>query len=191
VERFRGWIDSPSPQALLQASIFFDFRRVGGHLDLAALEELVAGSVHKPVFLRFLAKTAMAFRPPAAFVLRLRGSSSTIDVKAHGISPIVFLARCYGLEAGTSARNTLDRLEAAVRAGHLAAESASEVADAYRFLLGLRLRLQLRAVARGETPTNKLTLAELTALERTRLKEALRAIRSWQQSAEHHFHTSF
>jgi CBS domain-containing protein len=187
VQRFLGWIDEPHPQALLQASIFFDFRRVAGGLDLAALEELVAGSVGKPVFLRFLARTALAFRPPATFLLRLRGSSSTVDLKAHGISPIVFLARCYGLEAGARARNTPGRLEAAARAGHLSQEHLALVSDAYRFLLGLRLRLQLRAIARGEPPSNKVALSALSALERTRLKEAFRAVRAWQESATHHY----
>ena len=191
VSRFHGWLDSPSPQALLQSSIFFDFRRVGGHLDLDPLERLVASAVEKPAFLRFLAKTAMAFRPPPSILMRLRGSSSVVDLKAHGISPVVFLARCYGLEAGAAARNTLDRLESAVRAGHLAEESRVLVADAYRFLLGLRLRLQLRAVSRGEAPSNKVALSELSALERTRLKEAFRAIRSWQQGAEYHYKTNF
>jgi CBS domain-containing protein len=191
VQRFRGWIDEPNPQALLQASIFFDFRRVAGQLELGALEELIAGSIGKSVFLRFLAKTALAFRPPTSLMMRLRGSSSTVDLKAHGISPIVFLARCYGLEAGASERNTLARLEAAARAGHLAEENLALVSDAYRFLLGLRLRLQLRAISRGEAPSNKVALSELSALERTRTKEAFRAIRSWQESAAYHYHVEF
>jgi CBS domain-containing protein len=191
VQRFRGWIDEPNPQALLKASIFFDFRRVAGGLELGALDELIEGSVEKSVFLRFLARTALAFRPPAALLLRLRGSSSTVDLKAHGISPIVFLARCYGLEAGAQARNTLARLEAATRAGHLGQENLDLVSDAYRFLLGLRLRLQLRAIARGEAPSNKIALSELSALERTRTKEAFRAIRGWQESAAYHYQVEY
>ena len=191
VARFHGWIDSPSPQALLQASIFFDFRRIAGHLDLAPLDALVTGAVGKSVFLRFLAKTAMAFRPPTAILMRLRGSSTTVDLKAAGISPVVFLARCYGMEAGTAARNTLERLDAAVRAGHLDEDNRTLVSDAYRFLIGLRLRLQLRAISRGAAPSNKVALSDLTALERSRLKEAFRAIRGWQEAAEYHYKTNF
>jgi CBS domain-containing protein len=123
--------------------------------------------------------------------MRLRGSSSVVDLKAHGISPVVFLARCSGLEAGAAARNTIERLESAVRSGHLAEDSSALVADAYRFLLGLRLRLQLRAVSAGEEPSNKVALSDLSALERTRLKEAFRAIRSWQQGAEYHYKVNF
>ena len=43
----------------------------------------------------------MAFHPPSGLGLRLRSESSRFDMKLKGISPIVFLARVYGLdEAG-------------------------------------------------------------------------------------------
>jgi CBS domain-containing protein len=189
--RFEGWIDSPQPQALLEASIFFDYRRVAGELPLDALDAVVAQAPRKPAFLRFLARSAMEFRPPASLLLRLRGESSEVDLKLHGISPIVFLARCYALEAGTAARNTLDRLEAAARAGVLSRESEENVAEAYRFLLGLRLRRQLAMIGEGTPPTNRVALSQLSAVERTRLKEAFRVIRSWQERAAFHFKSDF
>ena len=42
-QRFTGWTDVPTPKALLEASIFFDFRRVHGELDLGPLEEVLGG----------------------------------------------------------------------------------------------------------------------------------------------------
>jgi CBS domain-containing protein len=189
--RFAGWIDSPQPQALLEASIFFDYRRVAGELGLERLDALVAEAPRKPVFLRFLARSAMEFRPPPSLLLRLRGASSEVDLKLHGISPIVFLARCYALEAGTGARNTLDRLEAAARAGVLSRDHEEEVAEAYRFLLGLRLRRQLATIADGAAPTNRAALSQLSAVERARLKDAFRVIRAWQERAAFHFKTTF
>jgi CBS domain-containing protein len=189
--RFAGWIDSPQAQALLEASIFFDYRRVEGDLDLAPLDAVVAEAPRRPVFLRFLARSAMLFKPPGSLALRLRGASSEVDLKLHGISPIVFLARCYALEAGTVARNTLERIEAAARAGLLDAETAETVAEAHRFLVSLRLRLQLRAVAEGGRPSNRVALGELTAVERARVKDAFRAIRGFQDRAAFHFRTEF
>ncbi len=186
-ERFRGWIEVPSPQALLVASIFFDFRRVGGSLDLAPLVELVAEAGQRPVFLRLLAQDALRFRPPPALLLRLRGASSQVDLKLHGISPIVFLARCYALSAGTALRPTLDRLAEAVRAGKLDASSESRVAEAYRFLLGLCLRLQLRQAVAGKAVTNTVRMAELSAMERSRLRDVFHAIRAWQEEAAYEF----
>jgi CBS domain-containing protein len=189
--RFRGWIDAPAPQALLEASIFFDFRRVAGTLGLEPLEAVLAEAPQRPVFLRFLAKAALDFRPPPMLLLRLRGTSSVLDLKAHGISPIVFLARCYGLEAGLRGRGTLERIEGAQRAGKVDEEVAARVAEAYRYLIGLRLRLQLRRIAAGEQPSNQVALAELTPPERTRLKDALRAVKAWQDAGAFHFRTEF
>ena len=189
--RFAGWIDSPQAQALLEASIFFDYRRVEGSLDLAPLDAVVAESPLKPVFLRFLARSAMIFKPPASLVLRLRGESSEVDLKLQAISPIVFLARCYALETGTLARNTLARIEAAARADLLDRETADTIAEAHRFLVSLRLRLQLRAIAEGGRPTNRVALAALSAVERARLKDAFRAIRGFQDRATFHYRTDF
>ena len=185
--RFQGWIDRPEPQALLDAAIFFDHRRVAGRLDLAPLHEVVAGAARQPVFLRAMAQEALRFRPPQLLLLRLRGESSAVDLKKQAISPVVFLARCYALEVGTSARNTLERLDAAERAGLMAAEVRSNVAEAYRFLLGLRMRLQLRRLVDGRASSNEEALSELTPVERTRLKESFRVVKGWQDLAAHHF----
>ncbi len=191
MERFEGWIDAPQPQSLLEAAIFFDYRRVAGQLDLEPLEAVLAQTAGKPAFMRFLAKAAMEFSPPPMLLLRLRGESSTVDLKLHGISPIVFLARCYGLEVGARARNTLQRLETAARAGLMAQDALGNVTEAYRFLLGLRLRLQLRMISEGRPTTNQVALSDLTAIERSRLKDSFRAIKSWQDAAAFHYRTDF
>jgi CBS domain-containing protein len=103
----------------------------------------------------------------------------------------VFLARCYGLEVGCAARATLDRLDAAVEAGLLSADTRESVAQAYRFLLGLRLRHQLRMLSEGGTPSHVVRLADLSAIERSRLKESFRAIRRWQERAAYHYRTDY
>jgi CBS domain-containing protein len=185
--RFQGWIDVPNPKALLVASIFFDFRKVRGDLDLEPLEAILSSARDKATFLRLFASSSMEYHPPPSFLLRLRGESSTVDLKPHGISPIVFLARCFGIEAGTRARATVDRLAAAVRAGHLDEEQFQGVVEAFRFVLGLRLRLQLASLRSGAPPVTKIALSELSAIERTRLKDALRTVESWHEASRHHF----
>jgi len=189
--RFAGWIDAPSPEALLRAAIFFDLRRVAGTLDVAPLEAVLASAPARAVFLRFLARAALDFHPPPALLLRLRGASSVVDLKAHGIAPVVLLARCYGLELGGRARSTLERIEAAAAAGNLSQEIHANVADAYRFLLGLRLRIQLGSLASGGVAGQSVALADLSAVERSRIKDALRAVRSFQEAGAYHFRTDF
>jgi CBS domain-containing protein len=190
VQRFAGFFEARKPQELLEASTFFDFRKVGGALDLEPMETALATTAQHPLFLRYLARAAIDLRPPNSLLLRLRESTG-LDLKMQGLAPIVLLARCYGLEIGSRERNTHARLEAAVKAGLMSQEVFNVVSEAYRFLLGLRLRLQLKLAAEGKPANNKLSFAELSAIERSRLKDAFRAIRSWQDMAAYHYQASF
>jgi len=65
------------------------------------------------------------------------------------------------------------------------------VSEAYRFLLGLRLRLQLRAMSEGKPVVNKVAFSALSAIERTRLKDSFRAIKAWQDMAAYHYQVGF
>jgi CBS domain-containing protein len=188
VERFRTWVDDPKPQALLEAAIFFDFRRAHGDLDLAPLEAAIRRARSARTFVSAMAKAALEFRPPAGLMLRLKVDAE-IDLKFEGISPIVFLARCYAIEAGVAERNTLDRLDAAARVGLLGREAHSTIREAYRFMLALRLREQVRMISEGKPPTNRVRFSALSSIERSRLKESFRAIRSWQEKASFHYRT--
>jgi CBS domain-containing protein len=166
-----------------EASLYLDLRRGAGTLDVAPLEAVLARAPRHRHLVRVLAKQALAFAPPASLLLRLRGGGSRVDVKRHGLSPIVFLARPFALEAESRSVNTLDRLDDALAAGTLSEATHAAVSEAFRFLLGLRLAVQLRAAAAGRPPSQEVALAELTAIERTRLKDAFRAIARWQESA--------
>ena len=190
VRRFEEWVDAPSPDAVLHGAIFFDYRRVAGTLDLAPLEAILAAAVKKPVFVRFLARAALEFKPPPLLLITLRGRS-TVDLKLHGIAPVVLLARCYGLEQGGVDRNTLARLEAAAKAGTLPEDVYGSVADSYRFLVGLRLRLQLNQLSAGKAPASSVPLADLTAVERSHVKDALRAVKTFQEAGALHFRTAY
>jgi CBS domain-containing protein len=183
--RFDACIDERRP---LAAMLLFDFRKVAGALSVEPLETAMGRAARNAPFLRFLARAAVEQKPPTS--LRLRADEK-VDLKAGGILPVVHLARCYGVEVGTPARATLDRLKAAREAGLLSAETHDAVAQAYRFLLGLSLRHQLRRISEGAAPSPVVAVADLGALERTRLKEALRVVRRWQEKAAYHYRTDF
>jgi CBS domain-containing protein len=185
--RFSTWLEEPKPEALLNAAIFFDYRKVYGALDLAPLEAVLSGASRARVFLAAMAKAALQFRPPASLVMRIRGDE--IDLKLQGISPIVFLARPYALEVGSHARNTLDRLDAAVEGGLIGNDARDTLREAYRFLLGLRLREQIRMLAEGKPAVNTVALGALSSIERSRVKDSLRAVRNWQDKAVYHYRT--
>jgi CBS domain-containing protein len=187
--RFHRWLDQPTPQALLEASIFFDVRGVHGHLDVSPLTAIVARAKAARVFLSAMAKSALTFHPPGGLMLRLRSDSSQFDMKLKGISPIVFLGRVYGLESAARTSNTLDRLRAAVEAGLITRDTCETLSETYRFLLRVRLREQLRMISEGKAPSNVISFADLSSMERSRIRDAFRAIEDWQQRASYHYRT--
>ena len=167
------------------AGVYFDLRRVAGGLDLAPLESLLRSAHEHRNVVRMLAKASLAFRPPANLVVRVR--SPALDLKKDAILPVALLARCYAVEIACPARSTLDRIEAAREAGLIGEQAAATISNAYRFLLELRLRWNLRLLASGAPLSDELSLSALTAIERNRLKDGLRAILAWQEKAAYRY----
>jgi CBS domain-containing protein len=179
--RVDACIDERRPRA---AELLLDFRKVAGALDVASLDVAAARAAREPAFLRFLARAALDRQPPARVT-----ASSAVDLERAGILPVVHLARCHALEVGATARATLDRLAAARDAGLVSPRTHGNVAQAYRFLVGLALRHRLRRLAERRPAAPELAVGELSAIERSRLKEAFRAIRDWQEQAAYHYRT--
>ncbi|MCB9079841.1 MAG: cyclic nucleotide-binding/CBS domain-containing protein [Anaerolineaceae bacterium] len=184
---FRGWVQAPEPQAILEAAIFFDFRVVYGTLSLDPIEEIIVESGKYDLFLAQLARAALRFRPPLGFFGRIRQKDGLVDLKEGGIAPIVGLARVYALEAGSQSRSTIDRLADAAHAGSLSQEGAENLAETFRFLQWLRLRGQLDELNSKREPDNKIHLEQLSHLEKRYLKDAFLAIHEIQESAELRF----
>ncbi len=184
---FRSWISTPDPQALLEASVFFDFRSVYGELSLEPLEQLLYATGEEGFFQAHMAKTALEFRPPLRFFRRIRDEAGQVDIKKGGVAPIVNITRFFALEAGMRKRTTIERLAAAAAAGKLSHEGAETLAETYRFLLNIRLKEQLAEIKAGQTPDNNINLQALSAWEKRRLKEAFMSIREIQEAISRRF----
>ncbi|MGH8874640.1 MAG: putative nucleotidyltransferase substrate binding domain-containing protein, partial [Acidimicrobiia bacterium] len=189
VELFRRWIDLPEPEALLEASIFFDFRRVAGDLDLNPLEEVMAIAADRPRFLAHLAAVGLELRPPLGLFSRIVADDEGIDLKQQGLAPIVALARHFALQVGSRERSTVARLQAAGQAGALPPEGSEALAEAFRYLGRLRLERQVRDVAAGDPPGNRVALDRLSSIQRRHLKEAFVAVRHVQEAVAERYTT--
>jgi DNA polymerase-3 subunit epsilon/CBS domain-containing protein len=161
--RIGDWISRASPDDLLSVDIFYDFRPVHGDGGLAAMlwDEAWRAAEGAFGFLKLLAETN-AVEDPFGFLGRLKTSEGRIDLKRHGLRPIVSSARLLALRHGIAERSTLSRLEG-VRA--LKVGGATDLAaaiDIQEPMLGLILRAQLADISAGRTPSNRvpLTLAE-------------------------------
>ena len=186
-QQFTQWIDHGSPDALLHASIFFDFRPLTGDaalaLDLRAW--LNRAAQKNPRFLHQMAGNALRNRPPLGVVRDFvlsddNAHPNTIDLKLNGATPFVDAARIFALAAGSPQTNTAKRLREAAHALHIPDSELADWNRAFHFLQLLRLRHQHGQQRAGIPPDNHLNPDTLNPLDRRILKEALRQARKVQ-----------
>jgi len=183
MERFRLWIEHGSPQGLLNASIYFDFRPLAGdRAPATALRTHVMQMARTtPRFIKQLALNALTRGVP----LNWRGAVDTdapglLDLKLQGTALFVDAARLYSLALGVFETSTRGRLEAAGPGMQLAATEYSAWVGGFEFLQMLRLRLQLEGHAGADSP-NAIQVAGLNDIDRRILRESLRMARQLQQ----------
>ncbi len=152
---FDDWIRNNDPEALLNASIFFDFRPIHGEARLAGelRESVLRQTKANRTFLRALAETTLRVRPPLGLISDF--TEDTLDLKALGARPFVDAARVLALAAGSPETATAARLRGAGEGTAVAA---------FHFIQALRLRRQ----------GNRVRVAELNEIDRRVLKEAFR-----------------
>jgi CBS domain-containing protein len=182
-ELFSKWITGPVPEALLHASIFFDFRGLAGTLGLA--DELRAHlnrtMRNQKVFFARLAGAVTLHRPPLGFFGNFSVDSEgahkdKINLKINGVGPIVDIARLCALELGIPETSTLERL-AALRPTHpLISHYGDELSGAFEFLSLLRIHHQFEQLQAGVAVDNFVDPEALSRYEKKSLKDAFRLI---------------
>ena len=185
---FTKWVQSPTPEALLNATIFFDFRGLAGATALAdeLRAHLVRMTRNQSIFFARLARTVTMHRPPLGLfgtiaVDREGEHKDRLNLKIGALGPIVDIARLGALEAGLSATGTLDRL-AALRHNHpILKRYGEELGHAFEFLLLLRIHNQIEQIAAGAPGDNFIDPERLTNFEKKSLKDSFRLVNRVQE----------
>jgi CBS domain-containing protein len=186
LDRFDDWIRNSDPEALLNASIFFDFRALHGDTALVdrLREFLLAAVKDRPVFLRQMAANAVQTRPPLGLfgdIVVDAGEGGTIDLKKQASRTFVDAARILSLAAGVGAVSTAERLRLTGPKIRMSDEDVATAIDAFQFVQMLRLRSQ-DSLERGDgsSEPNRIDPGTLNSLDRRILREALRQARKLQ-----------
>ena len=199
--RFAGWIREPTPNALLNANIFFDFRPLFGNATLAERLRgwLLGITTDNRFFLRMMTANALQAEPPLGLIRTFKTddgeNQGTIDLKTQGTRIFVDAARALALGLGTPETNTTQRLWATARRLNVEDRHVAAVTDAFQFLQMLRLRAQRgefidprdeRAGDPGRN-RNRIDPYALNELDQRMLKESLRQARDLQRRLEQTF----
>jgi CBS domain-containing protein len=183
-----GWLAKWEPQALLEASIYFDFRPLYGDASLALeLRRWIQDRTPAyPAFLRQMAQNALGARP-ALGTLRdfatedAPNAPHSIDLKIYGARLFVDAARIYALAQGLPQTSTVERLRAAGPGTRMSEENVEAVIAAFLAIQQFRLRNQSSQEAPGENTANRVDPDKLNELDRHILKESFRLARKLQQ----------
>jgi CBS domain-containing protein len=184
---FSEWIHTAEPEALLQASIFFDFRGAYGDLDLIdeLRNHLFASLEGWPGFFRHLTENALYFTPPIGFFRNFLVESKgehrdTFNIKA-AMQPVVDYARIYALNHHIDETNTFERLDHLLNQKKISAQEHNELETAYSYLMQQRFATQVKlAMDENSEPDNYINPKHLSRIEQTTLKEIFKRIEKFQ-----------
>jgi CBS domain-containing protein len=190
----RGWLSNPDEQALMNVAIFYDAAPVAGDprlLETAKgyLFELLAD--HSAFHARF-ARAIEMFDTPlglfSTFVTEKGGAhKDELDIKKGGIFPIMHGVRALALERRLVETNTVQRIRRLQGLGVLDKNLAQPLADAFNFLVGLRLSARLEKMRLHQPLDNFVKPAAISKLERDLLKDSLQLVRRFKDVVRHHF----
>jgi CBS domain-containing protein len=191
---FSSWVGEASPEHLLHASIFFDFRHAFGDEQITNTlsGHLESSLVDRPLFFRVMAENAIRFTPPLGFFSRLITESkgphkNCLDIKKAN-QPIVDFAKIYSLKHKIRETATQDRLYRLYTGRVLTRDAYNDLEQAYSFNMQVRFMGQIQAiVGRNMKPDNYINLKDLSSIEKRMLKEVLKRIKQLKTKLEMDF----
>jgi CBS domain-containing protein len=194
-DQFTTWISEPTPDRLLNANIFFDFRPLCGESGLAASlrEWLMARTQDNKLFLRLMVANALQTEPPLGLIRAFQvsdkpGSEGTLDLKMYGARIFVDAARVFALASGSPLTGTAERLRRAGEEVKADPRHVEATVEAFHYLQVMRLRAQ-------ESPhpgnPNRVDPYALNEVDQRMLKEAFRQARKLQQRLKETFAFAF
>lgn len=196
-KKIQRWIHEPTPDSLLNVSIFFDFRALHGSVDLAdeLRTWLSAAAQHQKRFLHGMAEAALHKSPPfSLFSSFLQDNHpdapNSTDIKQRGVNVFADAARIYALATGCTATKTCARLRQAAEILRWPETLVGAWIDAFRFLQGIRIRHQHHLQYNGIKTHNCLDLCSLNSLEQKVCAEAFRQASKLQKQLENDFITN-
>ncbi|GMQ28913.1 DUF294 nucleotidyltransferase-like domain-containing protein [Algoriphagus confluentis] len=192
---FSQWIVTPTPEALLKSSIFFDFRAVTGNPSLAEeLSQHIFQEIRKhKSFLGFLGQNALNTPPPLGFfkdfVVEKSGEHrDRFDIKARAMMPLTDLARLLILSHEVvGINNTFHRFEKLAELEPNYTDLFTQAGTAYEILMRMRALEGLQQGNSGRFLNPK----SLGKLQRQLLKNTFSPIAELQQIVEIRFQLDY
>jgi len=176
--RIEDWVGRSRPDDLLNVDIFYDFAPMHGDFALAGeLFDLAydLGS-RNPVFAKLLGERIAVGAGPFTLLGGFRTEQGRIDLKMHGLFPIVAFARALAIRHGVAERSTKARLAGLIAKGLGSTGDIERLIAAHGTVIKAMLAQQSRDLLAGIPVSNKVDVSALSRTEQAELKAALKSI---------------
>ena len=186
------WITQPSGDNFMNLAIFYDAMAVNeDRTMLMDLKEYLfkIGSTSKSFYMHF-AKIIMDFNVPLGFFdgfvfdSKDKEHEHEIDIKKGGIFIIVQSIRTLSLEHKLIRVNTIRRIKTLQELGELDEEFASELTEAFKFLVQIKLTSNLEKLDSGRKIDNYINPDNLSTMEKDLLKDSFKIINKLKKKLE-------
>jgi CBS domain-containing protein len=180
-----NWITSQNleDKEMMFANVFLDFRALHGE---AALEKELRRHVlnlikENPFFLKVLTQTNTSSPMPIGFfknfIVEKSGKhKDRLDLKLHGLVPLITCVKIMALQHGITETNTLERINALGRLRAITADQQEALVQAFETFLTLKIRNNLADIDQGKSFGNHVKPSELSTRQKQMLKEAFWAV---------------
>ncbi|GLS24307.1 DUF294 nucleotidyltransferase-like domain-containing protein [Marinibactrum halimedae] len=188
------WMRSPTADAVMRVSIFFDIRAIHG--DASLCSELQKHMLQKTrgnsIFLAALAENVLERSPPLGifrrFVVEHTGEhEDQLNLKKRAVIPIVDIVRIHALAQGIPEVNTLARLQALAQTKTMTIGDSRNLQDALRVIQQTRLEGQVQELKNSLPPSNYLNPEHLPKLVRKQLRDAFSVVVDAQKIVKLHY----
>ncbi|MBX3580391.1 MAG: CBS domain-containing protein [Rhizobiaceae bacterium] len=178
--RIDHWVGRARGEDLLNVDIFFDERPTHGNLALGSelFDYAFSSASGNTAFAKMMGETLFARPSPFGLFGALQTEQGRIDLKLHGLFPVVTAARTMAIRRNIARRSTRDRLEGLAKLGLGNSEEIAGLIAAHRLFMALMLDQQAHDLETGNAVSNWVDVGALDRSRQSELKSALRAVQA-------------
>ncbi len=183
--QFNNWIKSPSEDAIMMCTIFFDYNLIFGNKKLVnKMSDSIFESIKSfEIFLNFLGRNALKNPPPIGFFRQFLvendgANKDQFDIKSRAIMPLVDAARLLTLSHQIKDKNnTISRFKSLAKIEPQNQDLYLSCIDAFKILLQFRTQQGLKNNDSGRY----VDLNNLSKSEKLKLKGCFKPITAIQE----------
>ena len=198
LEQLERWIESTTPESLVNFGMLQDFRALHGDKELVEgfrlrFNEKVAGN---KIFLSRIARNVSRF-PPALgffdrFLLEKKGEHrGALNLKKAGIFALTEGVTLLAMETGAWGETTWDKLDHLAQREAVSLEAIHDIELGFTFLMWLRLKRQLKESLKEQSPSDFVIPSTLSAIDEARLTGSLQAVKRLLKILKDRYHTDY